>query len=528
MYTTFEWLRHKFNARDEPFAVPRNVLELLLNSDPLALPPNEPADGDWSRVLGFKNIVWHQFRIFADWFKNHSKRSAQVEERLQLIALKRVLCTSEDPNALVHAATNSRSIGDPGLIKQMVLDDDEFYRRLEHLSLVSGPGHIFDGHHSIQGWAMITSWFSLVVSAGSVEDFFDPDTRASLEKDTSEEAYASRLITRLSRKLGFLQFVYFNSQYPVECPDLNDPHYAAVKRCTLVVAMTTSTDLLDAVESNYDGREEPLALLQDSTSWGYAWLEAWTIQLSKDCDLLKMVQIICDAIATSAFQWDKRPHHGIYVALFERAIDIMSDYFAASPTLPLKAFITLLRAIENRIRHSATSIEEKQSERQYRKTCTEKLNTVVRQAYLPTGKVQARLGTDMALIEVTDIYGPLWFHCIEASDSLRDHLQWIKDTIQSDPSSPENPLLMTLSRSLRERLPLPDEVESGYQEDPNEFKQGWKEKSKVQSYRPFYSAFEGTMAEIESILATAGPLPMQDVLPREEKTTRTDPEWWGN
>ncbi|KAG8895618.1 hypothetical protein FRC01_012292, partial [Tulasnella sp. 417] len=169
-----------------------------------------------------------------------------------------------------------------------------------------------------------------------------------------------------------------------------------------------------------------------------------------------------------------------------------------------------------------TSIEEKQSERQYRKTCTEKLITVVREAYLPTGRVQGRLGIDMALCDVTDTYGPLWcarisstfkltgskesespfshrFHCIEASDSLRDHLQWIKDTIQSDPSSPENPPLMTLSRSLRERLPLPDEVESGYQEVPNEFMQGWKEKSNVQSYRPFYSVFEGTMAEIESI-----------------------------
>ncbi|KAG8916446.1 hypothetical protein FRC01_003150, partial [Tulasnella sp. 417] len=583
MYTTFEWLQHKLNARDDPFAIPRNFLEPP-SSDPLAVSLNEPADDDRTRVSGFKNIVWHQFLIFADWFKGHSKRSAQIEEQLQIIALKRVLCTSEDSNALIHAATNSRSIGNNPLIKQMLLDDDEFCRRLENLSLVPGLAHRFDDHHSVQDLVMITSWFSLVVSAGSVEDLFDPNIRASPESDISEEDYALRFMGGLSRKLGFLQ-LYFTPQSLAECPDLTGPHYAIAASCTAVVSAIASPDLLDTIGSYYDGRGEPRASWQDSTSWGYAWLEAWTIQLSKDwydhrgkisvpdssdpsCTWrldklrlffqtyqkigpLQVVQIICDAIATSAFQWDKRPHHGTYVALFERAMDITSDLneFILCPTFILQAFTILLCAIENRIRHSATSIEEKQSERQYRRTCTEIFITVIRETYLPTGRIQGRLWFDMKRRDVTDVYSPLWyayisstfkltgskksespsshrFHCTEASDSLQDHLQWIKDTIQSDPSNPENPPLMILSRTLRERLPPPDEVESGYQDGPIDCATPWKDKSTVQSYRPFYSAFEGTMAEIESILATAGPRPMQDVLPREDKTTRTDPEWW--
>ncbi|KAG9043442.1 hypothetical protein FS837_009528 [Tulasnella sp. UAMH 9824] len=510
IYITFKWIGHRFSSGDVPFAVQ------LYETDASRL----------NHATGLKNVAWHNFQIIGDWLKAHSKRSAEPEDRLKLIALKRVSYTSEDSNALAHAATNALTIHDKRLIKQMILEDREFCGRLQDIIPLSRS---FSGMlWTIQEWVTTILWFHLVLSAGLAEDLLDPDVQESPEMNVPDGDYATRFIARLSSQL-LVRPLYdqLTGAPPTEYPDC--PRYAVWIRCVGALLATISDFHTLFFESNYDGLGEPRVNAEDPNSVGYAWVEAWMIQLSKDrynrdvgegihearawqidklrlffqtyqeLDDIKFVEIICDAIATSAFQWDKRPGHRVYVALFRRVMDFMWACDTECFSSPLKALMILLRAIENRIRDSSTSAEERDSERRYRRTCTEKLITYIRDIHCSTGKGNGAMDP-----EDTILYrGPLWFHCLKASPPLQEYLQWMKDVIQSDPSSPENPPLMRFLRNLIDCLTFPDEAELYYYKKNSLGLGGmkeWDDLGQVQSYRQFYSAFVEAMTDIESVV----------------------------
>ncbi|KAG8899697.1 hypothetical protein FRC00_001091 [Tulasnella sp. 408] len=85
---TFQWLAHIIRSGFVPFTV-----EVWIE------------DYGFS-TLRFGGAVLHRAKNISNWFQSHSERNADAIDYLEVMAVKRVICTSEDPNALVYASTN--------------------------------------------------------------------------------------------------------------------------------------------------------------------------------------------------------------------------------------------------------------------------------------------------------------------------------------------------------------------------------------------------------------------------------------
>ncbi|KAG9046679.1 hypothetical protein FS837_003881, partial [Tulasnella sp. UAMH 9824] len=128
-----------------------------------------------TRTVSFSEAGWHNAQGIEGWFKRNCQRSAEAVNQLELVALKRVLRTSEDSNALVYAAINGQAISDKQLLRQ-ILDDDECNLRIHALlkpfSWFASP----DQWQILQAKAMASFFVYLVFSSGSIEDFISPIT----------------------------------------------------------------------------------------------------------------------------------------------------------------------------------------------------------------------------------------------------------------------------------------------------------------------------------------------------------------
>lgn len=84
-------------------------------------------------------------------------------------------------------------------------------------------------------------------------------------------------------------------------------------------------------------------------------------------DLQKCIETLNDGVTALGHHWPGRPGHDVFVTLLKRSLTLGRD--PRSPIAStLKAMLTLLRSIESRIRDPATPAEERQLEREYRKT----------------------------------------------------------------------------------------------------------------------------------------------------------------
>ncbi|KAG8906346.1 hypothetical protein FRC01_008044, partial [Tulasnella sp. 417] len=99
-------------------------------------------------------------------------RPAEPTDRLKAIAAKRVLCTSEDSNALVYAAVNTEAMKSVTDI-EWLLSDNEFYNRLAEL--VKGGQYPYQGRSkALQGYAFRSAFITLIFSTGSPGFFIAP------------------------------------------------------------------------------------------------------------------------------------------------------------------------------------------------------------------------------------------------------------------------------------------------------------------------------------------------------------------
>ncbi|KAG8993364.1 hypothetical protein FRB90_000716, partial [Tulasnella sp. 427] len=121
----------------------------------------------------------------AEWLQNNIPRSPEPVSTLKLIAVKRVISTSEDSNALVYAAVNLRAISSRD-DAQKLLGDDELYYRL------SEPWRLRQGVHALLSKAQEAQWESfscalmhLALTSQSVEFFLPPDQRALFAPESS-------------------------------------------------------------------------------------------------------------------------------------------------------------------------------------------------------------------------------------------------------------------------------------------------------------------------------------------------------
>ncbi|KAG9028814.1 hypothetical protein FS837_003777, partial [Tulasnella sp. UAMH 9824] len=100
-------------------------------------------------------------------------RSPEDPDDLKIIALKRVLCTSEDRNALIYTAINLQCIRDENTLS-FLAKDEEFRNRLYEL-YHAALGATEDGRTGslnalLESRVFTTSFFHLLITVGSVSD----------------------------------------------------------------------------------------------------------------------------------------------------------------------------------------------------------------------------------------------------------------------------------------------------------------------------------------------------------------------
>ncbi|KAG8943815.1 hypothetical protein FRC04_002509 [Tulasnella sp. 424] len=525
--TTFEWLKYRLGFTDweTPFA------------------------------------TWISYRAESatEWIKSRGQRPADGTDQLKVIALRRVLCTSEDSNAIVHAATNTQSISQSKLLGQ-ILNDDELRGRLDALYTISYDSVGYTGnaaaHLMIQGTAISRALLHMILMAGSAEDLLPYNDRPLLRDGANDPEYSRELMKKLNE--GYATFLLLG-RFDVynECAECS--HCVALGYCMRLFWMILQPVRPTLIQIEPRLLEQHIRVTGASKEVGLAWIEAWLVKMLKEWDQLsggeerltpnsevrhwqlqkmreflhlyqnidvpKFLQTILEAIQTSTDQWSDQPATEVYVGLFEHDLRVRENVMCYKYCLAvtINSLVTLLRSIEHRIRDPTTSSDERESQRKHRKTCTEKWITYINNAY--------KFG-DSSLDD--DYYqwrcGPLWwvistedsdfkpdvdetpqrfnrYHCIEASSTLLPYLQWMKDIIQPDPENADNPPMIKMATFLFGCLKDPEEsirqnerVLSGYHEFADNIGEG-----KIEEYREFYPVFAKTVRELESTVAAAVP-----------------------
>ncbi|KAG8958701.1 hypothetical protein FRC05_008717, partial [Tulasnella sp. 425] len=140
------------------------------------VPPHEldlPED-TWAPTLNSGSI--------ASWVAWNVPRRAEPVDRLKSMAAKRVICTSEDRNALIYAAVNLRAITSEEEASWL-LSDDEFYSRLTEPWRVDWLILREIRHPDPRAMEMVAfsnSLLHLIPSSSSLAFIFPPDERSSV------------------------------------------------------------------------------------------------------------------------------------------------------------------------------------------------------------------------------------------------------------------------------------------------------------------------------------------------------------
>ncbi|KAG8924891.1 hypothetical protein FRC01_010924 [Tulasnella sp. 417] len=484
--------------------------------------------------VGSRPAALNQARTIGKWFICHAQRTADATDYLKFVALKRVLCTSDDPNALVHAATNAQSISQGHLLKQ-ILNDSELRSRFENLDTVSMDTWIYDQPVTIQNTAIARSLFYMVLAGGSVEDFLHYEDRVCLEGRVDDPDYGTNLMININSKFASF-FVMDALPMDNECPGCS--HCVTLEYCMRMMGVITSLTRPELLRIKPHHLKQPIHVMGASKSVGLAWMEAWAImllhewdqisggenelnqsaevemwqlkkmreflRLYQDMDITKFGQTISQAISTSAIEWQGRPNTEVYVKLIEQELLIQGDsdrfrfnYGFGSSLINL---LTLLRSIENRIHNVTTSTNEREGDKEYRRECIENWISYVEEAYGIDGNVYDDGEKEIFVLR----HGPLWIHCTDASTGLLEYTQRIKDILKVDPENGVNPSMIKLVTFLYNCLEDPDKSLEKLEKEESTYKRTKKlHESKIQPYRQFYIVFAQAVSEIESILAGA-------------------------
>ncbi|KAG8937219.1 hypothetical protein FRC00_007043 [Tulasnella sp. 408] len=516
--------------------------------------------------------VVDEARTISEWLKAHCLRTADATDYLKVVALKRVLCTSEDPVALIHSATAVQSISQSQLLTH-ILNDIEIRGRMEALDTISFSAVMFyrTERVTVQNTAIARSLFHIALLVGSVEDFLHSDDRLLLKSRTDDQAYASQLLEKLDDKFSsFFPMKIFSVD--TECPECS--HCITMDYCMEVVSMIAriGEEGPELVQIKPEHLERGKGVIGSSRSVGVIWIEAWTIIVSKEWDRLfgrkekrdltpnteectwkleklreflrlyqnigedKFVQTIYDATATLTVEWRGRPDHGIYVRLLQQDLLLRSQLDSYNRTLgqTLSSLAILLRSIESRIHDETINHDERESQREHRRICTQAWIKYINEAYNIDPSVYG--SEEDCLLGI----GPLWFHCVGASPALQEYLGLMRTIVKADPGNADNAHMIKMVTHLYDRLGDPEESFRRCKEAAEKYDEEWLDESITQKYRQFYSV----LAEAVGELGSAIPVVASSALPGEGPKTplvngrfntqiksfdiRVSVEWWGN
>ncbi|KAG8943812.1 hypothetical protein FRC04_002506 [Tulasnella sp. 424] len=250
---TIEWLVYRFRHGDAPFK-------------------------------SWMSVIPDRAHSITEWIKNRGQRPADATDQLKLVALKRVLCTSEDSNAITHAATNTRSITQSQLLSQ-ILNDDELRSRFEALDTISFSSIMAYGAVSvtIQNTAISRSLLHMILMVGSAEDFLHYEDRCLFKDRANDPEYSSDLMKKLDNRLSDMSLV---DQYPVDKECAECSHCVLLEYCMQLIPMLASTDRPKVIRVKPNDLEQPIHVIGPLKGFRPAWIESWTIKLSKEWDQL--------------------------------------------------------------------------------------------------------------------------------------------------------------------------------------------------------------------------------------------------
>ncbi|KAG8943811.1 hypothetical protein FRC04_002505 [Tulasnella sp. 424] len=488
---------------------------------------------------GFMEAIPDRARDIAEWFKDRGQRPADATDQLKVIALKRVLCTSEDSDAIVHAATNAQSISQGQLLGQ-ILNDDELRSRFETLDTISFESVM--SHHNpstyvtVQNTAISRSLLHIILMAGSVEDFLHSDDRSLLKDRENDPEYLNELVKKLYDRLYSMSVVDW---FPVgkECAECS--HCVLLRYCMKLVPMIVSTDRPNLIRVKPDHLKRPMGVIGSSKGFGPAWIEAWAIKLAKEWDDLSggeaeltpstevrrwqlgklkeflglyqnlnvpnFAHTISEAIAISTVQWSRQPETEVYVGLFEQDIILRGimdrvdvAFYEFSLGFALKSLVTLLHSFERRIRDPELPAMK------------ESLNETIAGRAPSNGLI-----TSITRITSTGV-SPL-YHCVEASATLKPYLELMSDITKADPGSADNPSMIKMMAFLFSHLTDPEESVSQIERVELSYKNFKSrieiEERKIEDYRQFYPVLAKTVREIDFAVRDATSHSSKDISP---------------
>lgn len=390
------------------------------------------------------------------WVETHVRRPAECPVLLDAVAVRRVICTSQDPIALTYAAVNLLAIKDKeGL--HWLLTDGEFHSRLTSLYRAALDRNDRTAMVTIELRAFSSSFLHLSLSVGSVPDFL-PKSDRPLFPDTATENDRSALLTTM---LVDETFKLIQAFYTVDdetagpaCKDI-----AELSLCAKLIEAAVRRDSHPSRISVAFFKIEEL-LLQEKLSMRGLALVSCTITFAeqfgrppipfrKRIDLVRNLmqlyretneevlgRIVADAIATSGkAEWFDRPSYTIYVALLGHVTRIHIEagprhLFSGSSVCGVG---TLLGAIESAIRHPFASSRDIELGKSNRANCVHALTNV-----FSAFESETR-GNDQ-----------VW---CDSLASLQEFFEWVKVIIEGDPKNGENAPLLDAVRPLVDVLP---------------------------------------------------------------------------
>ncbi|KIO19657.1 hypothetical protein M407DRAFT_222372 [Tulasnella calospora MUT 4182] len=432
-------------------------------------------------------------RAVVAWFYTHSSRAVDQIKDLKASAIKRLICTSEDLEALVQAAINLQAYKDREGLRSL-LQDNDFHDRLRYLFHTSYWEKDESTARAVETGVFGNALLYVVLSAGSIHDFCSREEGVTLTRRTCHPI-SSQLASE-GKKLIYLASRFKNIRFPRAASQ----HYVELvvwaKMIGTLVAPSERGNLPMAYRFAF--KKE---LLDDSikirclTAWAIVvskeWLslqgqdqesqDAWCIEkarsaveLYRQAENVDLVcQMISDAVATSNSHWESRPLAEKYMKLLSTTT-LHENYDPYKRGKILRSWGTLLMSVENMIRDPKLSSDDREKLREQRKTCF----------------AEYRNEDCSFKLDKPEL--------LEAQTSLFDFLDWLKEAFEKDPTTTENLLVLKL---LQEHL---DTMPSGDQPS-------WATPETWKGFTHVRSAIASSLTVLESIIKVDGSQPTDEV-----------------
>ncbi|KIO18413.1 hypothetical protein M407DRAFT_31917 [Tulasnella calospora MUT 4182] len=359
------------------------------------------------------------------WTRSVGTRSAEEPDDLKIKALQRVMCTSEDRNALIHSAINLQVIRDERALS-FLAKDEEFLVRLYNLHRATSDdsrrGQTGSLNAFVESRVFTTTFFHLLITVGSVSDI----RYSELGICSSEIIALDNLSISPEEILCDLRAIPFTTSWLEGSTDFDVAFEGAAAALTRVEDLRLGSVVASVMLSSKEWYDTELS---GYATWPRSKLLEELFSAYRLTSESEMFQTISRALTTMSAEWIRKPNHEIYVRLFELCLLPGREGISAEvQDAVLEHFDDHLLSVELRIRDKNASETDRQQGRDYQNRYVQSVADCFR-AY--NGK-----------------WSPI-------GASLQRYLDSVTKLIEADPEHSENPGTVVVLRRMRSSFPEP-------------------------------------------------------------------------